>query len=261
MAEEEDEQGQLLGRQVQGMAGPLGLLRRQVHPHVAIGERRDLDRPPAADQGAGAGEQLVEGERLAQVVVGPAVEAAHPVADRVARREEEHGRRPALAAMALQDLQAVRAGQPPVEDDEVPVAGPQRLPGRVAVGGVRDGEALVRQTVDDRSGEARVVLDEQDPLFHDRPASCRRRSPPAWTGRRRLRLQHSRPIGGRRVRQMKRISCAGPTIRPGGATMKGILGFLAARARGPDATISWTTGRPAVADGAGFPRDQDAEHG
>ena len=123
-------------------------------------------RAPATDQGAGAGQQLLEGERLAQVVVGAAVEAAHPVADRVARREEEHGRGPALAAMALQDRQAVRAGQPPVEDDEVPVAGPQRLPGRVAVGGVRDGEALVRQPVDDRSGEACVVLDHQNPARH-----------------------------------------------------------------------------------------------
>ena len=52
MAEEEDKQGQLLGRQVQGMAGPLGLLRRQVDAHVAIGERHDLDRAPATDQGA-----------------------------------------------------------------------------------------------------------------------------------------------------------------------------------------------------------------
>ena len=67
--------------------------------------------------------------------------------------------------MAVQDRQAVRSGQPPVEDDEVPLAGPQRLAGRVAVGGVRDGEALVRQPVDDRSGEARVVLDEQRPAF------------------------------------------------------------------------------------------------
>src|SRR5262249_37980274 len=81
--------------------------------------------------------------------------------------------------MPLQDLQPVRAGQPPVEDDEVPGAGPQRLPGGVAVGGVRHVEALVREAVDDRSGEARVVLDEQDPLFHDRPHEM---SSPITTG-------------------------------------------------------------------------------
>lgn len=45
----------------------------------------------------------------------------------------------------------------------------QCLAGHAAVGGVRDVEAVVRQPVDDRSGEARVVLDDQDPFPHDRP--------------------------------------------------------------------------------------------
>ena len=92
MAEEEDEQGQLLGRQVERMTVALGFLRRQVYTHVAIGECHGLDRAHATDQGTGAGQQLLEGKRLAQVVVGAAVKAAYPVADRVARCEEEHGR-------------------------------------------------------------------------------------------------------------------------------------------------------------------------
>ena len=166
MAEEEDKHCQLLGRQVQGMAGPLGLLRRQVDAHVAIGERHYLERATATYQGAGAGEQLLEGKWLAEIIVGAGVESAHPVADRVARREEEHGRGPTLAAMALQDRQAVRAGQPPVEDDEIPFAVPQRVLGRIAVASVRDGETLVRQPVDNRSSEACVVLDHQNPARH-----------------------------------------------------------------------------------------------
>ena len=52
MAEEEGEQGQLLGRQVQAMAGPLRPLRREVDADVAIRERQDLYRTPATDQGA-----------------------------------------------------------------------------------------------------------------------------------------------------------------------------------------------------------------
>ncbi len=99
---------------------------------------------PATNQGPGAGQQLLEGERLAQVIVGAVVETAHTIADCVARREEEHRRVPTLAAVALQYLQTVLAGQPPVEDDEVPVAGPQRLAGRVAISDVRNGEAFVR---------------------------------------------------------------------------------------------------------------------
>ena len=125
---------------------------------------------PPAHQGAGASQQLLEGERLAQVIVGAAVQPAHPVADRVARGDEEHGRISALAAIAVQDRQAVPARQPPVEDEQVPLLGPDRLQSRVAVGGVRDVEALVRQPVHDRSGEACVVLDHENPARHGNPS-------------------------------------------------------------------------------------------
>ena len=43
--------------------------------------------------------------------------------------------------------------------------------------------------------------------------------------------------------------------------MKGILGFLSARARGPGAMIKRTMGRPSVGDGAEISSNQDAEHG
>ena len=123
-------------------------------------------RAPATYQGAGTREQLLEGKRLAEIVVGTGVEPAHPVADRVARREEEDGRGPALAAMILQDSKAVVAGQPPVEDHKVPFAVPQRRLTRIAVASVRDRETLVRQPVDNRSSEACVVLDHQNPARH-----------------------------------------------------------------------------------------------
>ena len=229
-------------------------------------------RPPATDQGAGAGEQLLEGERLAQVVVGAAVEAAHPVADRVARREEEHGRGPALAAMALQDRQAVRAGQPPVEDDEVPFAGPQRLAGRVAVGGVRDGEALVRQPVDDRSGEACVVLDQHRPAVprsHARAPSPDRRRPSHRSTDASDYNTAGRSAGAESGRDEADFMCGyrrpGPDLHefadgPGArATMKGILGFLTARAiraggarivtdRGPLVRSRTEPGSPGIRD-------------
>jgi hypothetical protein len=69
--------------------------------------------------------------------------------------------------MVSQNLQAVLAGKPPIEDDEAPVIRPKSLQRNIAIGDVRNGEAFVRQTVDDRSGEARVVLDEQDSMSHD----------------------------------------------------------------------------------------------
>jgi hypothetical protein len=127
---------------------------------------RSAGRPPATYQCAGAGQQFLEGERFTQVVVSTPVQPAHPVADRVARSEKEHGRVPARAAMAVEDRQPVLARQPPIEYDEVPVFGPQRKTARVAVGGARHDEALVRQPVHNRSGEARIVLDHQNTACH-----------------------------------------------------------------------------------------------
>ena len=166
MTEEKDKNCELLGRQVQGMAGTPGLLRRQVNAHVAIRKRHVRERAPATYQGAGAGEQLLEGKRLAEIIVGTGVKPAHPVADRVARCQEEHGRGPTLAAMILQDSKAVASGQPPVEDHKVPFAVPQRVLARIAVASVHDRESLVRQPVDNRSSEACVVLDHQNPACH-----------------------------------------------------------------------------------------------
>jgi hypothetical protein len=79
MAEEEKTEGKLLGFQVERESDPLGSLPGQVDADVAIGERHHLGRAPSADQSAGAGHQFLERERLAEVVVGAAVEAAHPV--------------------------------------------------------------------------------------------------------------------------------------------------------------------------------------
>ena len=184
---------------------------------------------PRRIKAQGAGQQLFEGKRFAQVVVGAAVQAAHPVADGVTRCQEEHGRGPAGATMGLQDFEAVLTGQPPIKNDEVILAGAKRFAGRVAIGGVRDGEGFVREPVDDRTGEARIVFDDQNPLFHDHPVSCLRKPPPQWKGHRHFRLQHSQANSGRQVRQMKRIldlnaarwACAVASLREGCAKAKG----------------------------------------
>ena len=80
----------------------------------------------------------------------------------------------------------------------MPIACPKRLPGRAAVGGVRDGEALVRQPVDDRSGEARVVLDHQDPVRHrNSSATATSHNPMSATAV----FQHNWPGRGSRERE------------------------------------------------------------
>ena len=70
---------------------------------------------PAAQQGPQAGQQLGEGERLDQVVVGPGVEALHPVLDGVPGGEHEDGGVVAGGPHAPADVEPVDGGQPDVE--------------------------------------------------------------------------------------------------------------------------------------------------
>ena len=96
----------------------------------------------APEQGAHAGGEHGERERLRQVVVGAGVERLRLVEVAIFGGEHEHGgvdtRRTEVAA----DAEAVTARQQDVEDDEV-VAALRRPPEPVVtVGGNFDGEAL-----------------------------------------------------------------------------------------------------------------------
>ena len=72
----------------------------------------------AAQDALHAGEQLREGERLDEVVIGAELEPLDAVVDLVARAEEKHRRLP-LPADALQHRPAVDPGQHHVEQDQV----------------------------------------------------------------------------------------------------------------------------------------------
>mgnify|MGYP003694615697 CR=1 FL=1 len=56
---------------------------------------------------------------LTQVVVGAAVETQQAIVERVARRDDEHGRLDAAPAEGPEDLKSVTAGQHQVEQDHV----------------------------------------------------------------------------------------------------------------------------------------------
>src|SRR5215210_699327 len=91
-AHERVEQGELLGRQLDlGLPAP-DPPRRGVEPEVARLEHGGApERAPARERAQPRG-QLLEGERLGEVVVGARVEPAHAVLDRVAGGEHERGR-------------------------------------------------------------------------------------------------------------------------------------------------------------------------
>ena len=111
---------------------------------------------------AQAGEQLVERERLREVVVGADVEARHAIGDRVACRQHQHGRPDAVGAQPATRLEAVDLGQHDVEHDRVVVvrlAHPERvLAARRDVGRM----ALLGESATQECRDLRLVLDHEN---------------------------------------------------------------------------------------------------
>ena len=117
-----------------------------------------------AQQGAQPGEQLLERERLGQVVVGPGVETLDAVADGVARGEHEDRHAVADLAQRPGGLQAVEARHHHVHHDGVRVDAADPGEGLGAVGGGRDVVAVELQRAAQRLADGAVVLDDEDVL-------------------------------------------------------------------------------------------------
>ena len=98
---------------------------RSAHRRTASG------RPAAgaAEDCLDARDQLLEAERLDEVVVAAGREAPHLVFGGIPGGEEHHRRAPALLAPATADLEAVEVGQHHVEDHEVGFDRTDRLEG------------------------------------------------------------------------------------------------------------------------------------
>ena len=73
----------------------------------------------AAEQRVDAGEQLGEGERLDEIIVGSLLQPVDAIVDRAERGQHQHRRRHACGAQRAQHRQAVEPGQHAIEDDEI----------------------------------------------------------------------------------------------------------------------------------------------
>jgi len=158
------QQRELGGRELERDAGARDLVRVLVEDDVVVAQQAVVDRhgrrlPP--QQRAHPSDDLLEAERLGDVVVAAEGQPGHLVLDRVARGEEQHGRLAAVGAEAPGDLEAVDVGHHHVEHEQVgpPLAhGGERLEagaGRPYV------EADEPQTGREQVGDVRLVVDDE----------------------------------------------------------------------------------------------------
>lgn len=122
-------------------------------------------RAEGPPQGAEAREELVEIERLQQVVVRSGVEPFDAVGDGSERREHEHGGRDVGGAQVPHDLRAVEAGEPAVEQDDVEALPEWAVPAGDAVALVSEVVRLA-QHLDRHLGDLGVVFDVEHARSH-----------------------------------------------------------------------------------------------
>ncbi len=116
---------------------------------------------PAPAQHAQARQQFVEVERLDQIVVGAAVQAADPVGDLVAGGEDHHRRIVLPCAQAAQHFHAVAPRQAQIEQHRVEVRALQSLQGQPAVAHPIDRIGLAPEVAAQAFAEHGVVFHEQ----------------------------------------------------------------------------------------------------
>jgi len=166
MAQEEGQEGKFLGREIQGMSATTGALRGEVDADIAVRQRQFGGALATAEEGADPGEQLVKGERLTEVVVSPGIETPDTLGDGVARRQEEDWNSAPGGSIAAQQVEPIFAGEPPVQEDQVPRPGLELFPRTGTVRRADGDEALLAQTANDEVGEFRLVFNHQDAETH-----------------------------------------------------------------------------------------------
>src|SRR5215510_11522017 len=163
VAHEVLEQRPLARGQLDPAAAALHLARGRVERQVGQPQHRGASLRAAPEQGAHSRQELLERERLGQVVVGAEIEPGHLVGHAVACGQHDDGRVHAGLARGLEDAKAVALGQHDVEHDQVVgIAREQELQGSVAVRGGLDGVALFLEPLPDEAQDLSVVLDYQN---------------------------------------------------------------------------------------------------
>jgi hypothetical protein len=145
--------------------------------HLAGGAGVHLAAPP--QHRADARGELAKAERLRHVVIGPQIEARHPIAFPGARREHDDGHRGRGRARLenATDLNPAEDGEVEIENNQVGGLFADRAKGGVAARDDLDaGVSRSFERVFDETGDILLVLDDEHARqLVRRPAGCRPR--------------------------------------------------------------------------------------
>src|SRR5262245_19228019 len=153
-----------LGRELDGVATAPHLQQLAIEDEVGnlqnVGVGREFVRP--AHQSLDAGKQLVEIERLGEIVVGAQFQALDLVFQGVHGGQHQNRRVIALETQTLTHVVAVHVGEHQIEHDNIELAGLGEVHPRASRRS--DGPAMIfgPEPAVDEVGDARLVFDEKD---------------------------------------------------------------------------------------------------
>ena len=160
IANEVLEQPEFLSSQFDGAIPAADGVRIDIDFQIATCEHHSVMRLLSSQEGADPCHELLVGEGLDEVVVGTAVEPVNAVGDPIPGRQHEDGKVAGCPDHAA-DLDAVHARQHQIEHHQVGRAMSCEVEGGEPVAGRRDLMPLITQGSLQRSGQKRIVLDDQ----------------------------------------------------------------------------------------------------
>jgi hypothetical protein len=136
-----------------------------IEGEIAITQRLAGARLPASQQRAYPGQQLLERERLDDVVIRATVKALDPILHFVLGSQEEDGRVTG-GTQAAANFETVHAGHENIENDQVWLEGAGSAERRRARGCRLDRVAFEGERSLDQARDLRVVVDDEDVGAH-----------------------------------------------------------------------------------------------
>ena len=170
MEEEVLQELELPRREIEGVAVDRGDVAEPVERELPVAQHVEPGGAAPAVERADPRQQLVEAERLGQVIIRAGVEPPHDILGRVERGEHEDRGRPALAPELGGDLEAVLLRQHDVEKDDVVVVDMRQHRGLVPIGGHVHRVPFLLQPLFDEASDLPVIFDDEYP--HVTNLSC-----------------------------------------------------------------------------------------